>query len=496
MKVVCKRIIKCILFLTILAMTAGALFHAFTPDDGNFVLPGDFFRKDKDRFDVLFLGTSKIKQGVYPMDLYEEYGISSYNLGTGDQTAALSYYLLRDVIERQHPKMVVLEVGMGDYESAYEGPEDVHYITDHMPFFAKTKFDLIHGVRNQTDGIDRFRVPWYEYHTRWTDLSESDFVHEKSGAAYGSWVLAQGRNTGYFAPAEPDPSWELPKIVTDHLEKIVQLCEEKDTQLVLLTMPVFGPGLLPAEFYPDRLSDAYAVARFAGEHDLPCLNCFDKAQALGLDCAADTLDGMHLNVNGAEKYTSWLGKELKGLCDLPDRRSEPGYEFIAKDYEEYLHYRTRQMLATGNQAAPYFSRLIDTYDTENYLYILTAAGDTTKSMTDTIRQSLSAMGLSNVEKAAGNHAYIAVIDRGEVVYETSDFKLTTDYYKDRVDGVEVTVLSQSAEDGSAAQVIVDMNNYVLQGSFGLNVVVFDKETGKKVDASYMEGDEVLHRVED
>ena len=71
MKVVCKRIIKCILFLVILALTAGILFRAFTPDDGSSVLPEDFFRKDKDRFDVLFLGTSKIKQGVYPMKLYE-----------------------------------------------------------------------------------------------------------------------------------------------------------------------------------------------------------------------------------------------------------------------------------------------------------------------------------------------------------------------------------------------------------------------------------------
>ena len=496
MKVVCKRIIKCILFLTILAMTAGALFHAFTPDDGNFVLPKDFFRKDKDRFDVLFLGTSKIKQGVYPMKLYEEYGISSYNLGTGDQTAALSYYLLRDVIERQHPSMVVLEVGMGDYESAYEGPEDVHYITDHMPFFAKTKFEMIHGVRNQTDGIDRFRVPWYEYHTRWTELTEADFVHEKSGAAYGSWVLAQGRNTGYFAPAQPDPSMVLPEVVTEHLEKIVQLCEDTDTQLVFIVLPMFGPGLLPAYLYPDRLSEAYAIERFAEEKGLPCLNYVDKTQALGLDCAVDTQDGMHLNVNGAEKFTTLLGEELRNLCDLPDRRNEPGYEFIAKDYEEYLHYRTRRMLATDNQSGSYFARLIDTYDSENYLYLLTAAGDTTKSMTETVKRSLAEMGLKNVESAAGNHAYAAVIDNGKVVYETSDFKLTTEYYKDLVDGIEVTLLSQSAEDGSAAQVIVDMNNYVIQGSFGLNVVIYDKETGKKVDASYLEGDVVLHKLEE
>ncbi|MBR3339194.1 MAG: hypothetical protein IKG19_04030, partial [Lachnospiraceae bacterium] len=168
MKTIMKRIIKFILFLTILALTAGFFFRAFTPDDGNYVLPKDFYRKDSDRFDVLFLGTSQIKQGVYPMVLYDEYGISSYNLGTGDQTAALSYYLLRDAIERQHPKLVVFEVGMGDYQTTYEGTEDVHYISDNMPFFSKSRYDLIRGVEKEGDDSLRFLFPWYEYHSRWT----------------------------------------------------------------------------------------------------------------------------------------------------------------------------------------------------------------------------------------------------------------------------------------------------------------------------------------
>jgi len=493
MKIVAKRIIKCILFLLILALTAGFFFHAFTPDDGNYVLPKDFYRKDNDRFDVLFLGTSKIKQGVYPMTLYNEYGISSYNLGTGDQTAALSYYLLKDAIERQHPKLVVFEVGMGDYQTTYEGTEDVHYITDNMPAFAKSRYELIRGVEKEGDDSLRFIFPWYEYHSRWTELAETDVVHEDSGVAYGSWILAQGKDSGYFEPLQPDTSYALPDVVTEYMEKTAQLCEETGTQLIFLTLPVFGPGLLPVELYPQRINECYAIERFANEHDLPCFNFIDKTTSLGLDCTTDTLDGMHLNLAGAEKFSALLGKELKNLCDLPDRRDEAGYEFESEDYEDYLHYRSRRMLATDNRTASYFARIIETYGTEDYLYVLTAAGDTTPSMTDTVKSSLKAMGLANVDSAAGNHAYIAVIDHGAVAYETNDFTLTSDTFEDKVSGVSVAALSQSAEDGSGAQIILDLDNYVLQGP-GLNVVVYDKETGKKVDAAYVAGDEVLHKL--
>ncbi len=493
MKTIMKRIIKFILFLTILALTAGFFFRAFTPDDGNYVLPKDFYRKDSDRFDVLFLGTSQIKQGVYPMALYDEYGISSYNLGTGDQTAALSYYLLRDAIERQHPKLVVFEVGMGDYQTTYEGTEDVHYISDNMPFFSKSRYELIRGVEKEGDDSLRFLFPWYEYHSRWTELTEKDVIHEKSGIAYGSWILAQSKDTGYFEPAEPDTSYKLPEVVTEYMEKTVRLCEETGTQLIFLNLPVFGPGLLPAESYPQIVNDSYAIETFAEERHITCLNLIDDAQELGLDCVTDTLDGLHLNRSGAEKFTSMLGRELKNLCDLPDRREETDYEFIAKDYKEYLSYRSRQILSADNRTASYFACMKETYDTEDYLYVLTAAGDTTPSMTDTVKQSLRELGLSNIDSAVGSHAYIAVIDHGTVIYETGDFSVASDTFEDRVDGIRVSVQSRAAEDESGTEVILDLNNYALQGP-GLNVVVYDKVTGKKVDASYVAGDRVLHKI--
>ena len=41
-------------------------------------------------FDVIFLGSSVMKNDVYPMQLYSEQGISSYNLGCGSQSLASS----------------------------------------------------------------------------------------------------------------------------------------------------------------------------------------------------------------------------------------------------------------------------------------------------------------------------------------------------------------------------------------------------------------------
>ena len=39
---------------------------------------GDFMEQSED-LDVLFLGTSHVINGVFPMELWKEYGITSYN---------------------------------------------------------------------------------------------------------------------------------------------------------------------------------------------------------------------------------------------------------------------------------------------------------------------------------------------------------------------------------------------------------------------------------
>ena len=39
------------------------------------------FFEQEENFDVLFLGTSHVMDGVFPMELWNDYGIVSYNLG-------------------------------------------------------------------------------------------------------------------------------------------------------------------------------------------------------------------------------------------------------------------------------------------------------------------------------------------------------------------------------------------------------------------------------
>jgi hypothetical protein len=59
--------------------------------------------------DVLFLGSSQTAAGFNPQNLYDSFGIRSYNLGSNHQSLWASYYWLREALGRQSPKVVVLD---------------------------------------------------------------------------------------------------------------------------------------------------------------------------------------------------------------------------------------------------------------------------------------------------------------------------------------------------------------------------------------------------
>ena len=68
-----------------------------------------FYRMKKDTVDVLFLGSSQTAAGFNPQNLYDSFGIRSYNLGSNHQSLWASYYWLREALGRQSPKVVVLD---------------------------------------------------------------------------------------------------------------------------------------------------------------------------------------------------------------------------------------------------------------------------------------------------------------------------------------------------------------------------------------------------
>lgn len=100
---------------------------------------------ERGTFDVILLGSSVMMNDVYPLQLYDEYGISAYNLGSGNQRLPMTYYLVEETLKEQDPKLVVIDVLTCWDNNAMCSDGITHFVTDAMRFPEKAEliFDII-----------------------------------------------------------------------------------------------------------------------------------------------------------------------------------------------------------------------------------------------------------------------------------------------------------------------------------------------------------------
>ena len=276
-----------------------------------------FYSLERDSLDVLFLGSSKSYTSFIPHLLYRDYGIQSYNLGTDLQSGFVSYYLLKDVFLRQHPKAVVLE--MSGFFPLYSSlplnaPEAMlRKALDPMPW-SESKLQAILDLRrlDNTQDWKSYFFPVLRFHDRWKDLNEDDFTADQLKKHYeylGFSPLYQTCGLPFeplnveAADHEAISPAPFHPIMEQYLDQIVSLCLKNSCELILVSTP------------DDRFSvqQHMQAAKFAQQHQLLYLDYNEASLYNGVKyCfAEDNADYEHPSLSGARKLTSALGDTLR-----------------------------------------------------------------------------------------------------------------------------------------------------------------------------------------
>ncbi|MBO5497727.1 MAG: hypothetical protein J5967_10030 [Oscillospiraceae bacterium] len=278
------------------------------------------------QYDVLFFGNSHMWDGLFPMELWEEYGITSYNLAFSAALMAPLYWIMQLSLDRAAPKVIVLDCYLLSNRSTILLP----YLQNAMaafPFSAKkvrAAFDLC--PPGEYDFDDTFSLIWSfsQFHNRWPELTAADIcpVLETS---YGAYPLVNVEPPGALFKTEEalllDDSY--PNVV--YLRRIAELCEERGIRLVLTTLP------FPAN--EEEAMTANGVEALARELGVDYLNLLGSDI---VDFETDMFDSIsHLNWSGALKVSSWLGHWLRDNCALSDHRTDAAYSVWHEDYQRW-----------------------------------------------------------------------------------------------------------------------------------------------------------------
>ena len=105
-----KRLISVLVLLAMVLSGLGFLGRTLAVADGP-QKNGPFLRDDRE-YDVLFFGSSHMINGVFPMELWKDYGLTSYNLAGHGASLAASFWELRLAVQYHKPKVAVLDLSL------------------------------------------------------------------------------------------------------------------------------------------------------------------------------------------------------------------------------------------------------------------------------------------------------------------------------------------------------------------------------------------------
>ena len=373
------------------------------------------FYKNKNKIDVLFMGSSHVLYSILPMELWSEYGIASYNMGEAQSTIPEIYWTLKNSLDYQKPKLVVVDLYNLEREEKVVEAKYLHNYTDTLPL-SVNKVNMVYDLLPPMERPE-YLFDFSLYHNRWTELEEKDFYAEPS--------IEKGADTTVMEiyPTEgPDLAVDkheynnLQTLGTEYISKIVELCKQKDCQLLFIYMP-YGQAdetVLKNANYGYILSEKYGI---------PYLNLMYETGLVDyrIDCSDAN---SHLNPAGSKKVTSFLGDYIVHNYDIPNHKNDENYSNWHDDEKRYSELK-KQRLHQASQLDRYLMLLND-----KQMNAEIEVGSSCM-ITDTEKQLISALE----ENGAGIHDSVNDTVTIQVTDLESNQIIDTALFRDNGDGL-------------------------------------------------------------
>lgn len=403
-----KRIIAIIIFLILLVwilLKAGSFLVPVWNDEWiNTTVVKEFYALPKNSIDVLTVGSSHVIKGFSALELYKNYGIAAYGVGTEQQSLMNSLAWVKESLKYQDEKIVLLEAHMFFEET----PEPQNRKGMDNMKFSLNKMECAYYDSKQRNSFENFVsliFPITRYHSRWNEVWNSRGENTPGYPSYMGYSFSNEicGNKDYKTLDETITDekpffWEYENI----LVKFINYCKKKNLELIIYK----GPDM---DWDMERHN---AVKRVADENNVEFLdfNLKNLSEEIEFNYANDCENLNHTNIFGAEKVSNYLGKYISERYQIEDKRNKPEYSNYEKKLEEYRYATENGKIVTYFEAGKYMDALKNEDFTVVYVKncFMNDGKEEFKGLVDRLGLNIDKVSMPN---------YCAIYENGEFVLE-------------------------------------------------------------------------------
>lgn len=287
------KAILCLGVIIIIIVVLNNVFLADTVDNSQrLTWLQEIKSEEVNTLDVVFIGDSTCTNAFKPIQLWEEKGITSNNIGFAYGAPSEMYHIVKRLFSYQSPRCIVLEGSMF-YETKAEGnflKSDIFEISDLDSDLFEYLNDFCPIVKHKS--ILKGKSASFLLKHKPKRLHSYDkgynYVSDVSSAAKG----------------ENDIDYELISNSDKYLERIINICTDNDCMVLMVNAPQISK-------WNSSIGDT--MLEFANGHSIKMIDYNSDlfSDACKIDWTTDTNDGgTHLNYSGATKTTKAIGDYL------------------------------------------------------------------------------------------------------------------------------------------------------------------------------------------
>ncbi len=426
-----------------------------------------FYKMEKNSIDVLFLGSSHCVNAFSPMEIYDAYGIRSFNLGSEQQSIFLSYYWLKEALRFQTPSVVVLEGRFLRTLNRYDPINTIETLTrkclDPMRW-SRVKLEAVRELcaLDGSQSIESWFLTNIRFHDRWKGLEDTDFISDSeiTCSQLMGWAPGNGGNLYAFEPFTPtdeDQTYELDPRMVEYFGKTADLCKERGIRLVLVDVPADTDAAI-----------GFAVEKLAEKYDVDYIEMSEKSvwEDLMKDEQPNENPVAHGNIWGNLRISRYIGRILKddlGVPSVTDGRYESKRPF-------YEHVKNSYRLQETTDIDEYLELLRD----DRFFVFIAVCDEAVSGMRDTTAEGLKKLGLEHEwnRETDFRKSYIAVIDDEGITERSGGRIFLSGSFGDKERSYDIVSSGYEDEGESYASIAIDGTEYS-KNLRGLNFVVYD-----------------------
>ena len=329
-----KNFFKSILFLFMLLLSF-QYYEEKIFKKNNELVYYSYYTIPKDSIDLLFIGSSHSYCSFNPR-LFDHYlKCNSLNLGTDAQSLSITYSAILEMLKRQNPKVIVMEI----YPITRK--PSIVALRPHLDTmsFSINKLILIKNSLPIAEWGNHFMNTIY-YHNRWKEFFDLRNLKYKGYGSPGSvehkgflgYILDAIRNSLTYNVYENDysnsfnNSFIIPEKSLKLLESLFKICQKKGIKVILTSPPIIGDyntlGLFNNSFLKS-LMDKY---------NIDSIDFNNRSKKYEKICF---LDNGHLSLAGADEVSFEMAKYLKK--NYPILLNTKNYENLDRSPEYYFY---------------------------------------------------------------------------------------------------------------------------------------------------------------